>query len=219
MRIKYLLGLLFWVALCGQTHAQAGDRARSWEAGFHIADMSSVSNINRFGASIDVDDQIGYGFTGGYNFTNRFAVLFDANWSRPDYTATVVPDGPGGPRSISTKLDLSTFQAKGVFYFLEGDLTPFVELGIGWTTIDSNIIDGPVITECWWDFFWGYVCRNFYETYSETEMSYSAGLGVRWDIDDSYMLRAGIGRLELDVDRIRADPSIDTLQVDFAWRF
>ncbi len=76
-----------------------------------------------------------------------------------------------------------------------------------------------MITDCWWDFFWGFVCRDFYETYSETEVSYSAGVGVRWDIDASYAMRASIGKLEVDVDGIRSDPSIDTLRFEFAWRF
>jgi len=214
------VGLLTWALLCGQAQAQlAGERAGTWEAGFHIADMSSVSVLGSFGAAIDVDNDVGYGLTGTYHFTNRLAVMLEASWSRPDYVATFVPDSPGLPQRISTKLDVTTVQAKGVFHFFEGDVTPFVELGLGWTNVDSNIIDGPVLTDCWWDFFWGFICRDIFDTYHQTEMSYSAAVGVRWDFAENFTIRGSVGTLEIDIDGASEDPSVDTVDFGFAWRF
>lgn len=219
MRAHHVLTLFLPLALASQADAQiAGDRARSWEAGFHIVDMSSVFVAHSFGAALDVDSTVGYGFTGAYNFTNRFALMLDYNWARPHYLATFVPDGPGPVQTISTDLGVSTIQGKGVYYFLDGSVTPFVELGFGWTEVDSNIIDGPPITGCWWDFFWGYVCQNYYDTYAETNTSYSYGVGVRWDFSPEFMLRGSIGRLEIDIDGGK-NPSLDTVQFDFAWRY
>jgi len=220
MHTHYCLGLLLWLALVSQAHSQgSADRAGSWEAGFHLSSMSSAALDGPFGASLDLDNDIGYGFTGGYHFTDRFALMVDANWARPDYLATFVPDGPGLPQTIGTKLDVTTIQGKGVFHFFDGDLTPFVELGFGWSSVDSNIIDGPPITGCWWDFFWGYICRNFYETFTETTTSYSAGIGVRWDLSPEYTMRAGLGTLAIDIDAGGENPNIETLQFDFSWRF
>jgi opacity protein-like surface antigen len=181
--------------------------------------MSSAALEGSFGAAIDIDNGIGYGFTGAYNFTNQLALMLDVSWARPDYTATFVPDGPGAPQTVSTKLEIATIQAKGVFYFLDRALTPFLEGGLGWTSVDSNIINGPPITGCWWDFFWGYVCRNFYETYTDTTTSYSVGVGVRWDLTPEYTMRATLGALAIDIDAEGERPNIETLQLEFAWRF
>lgn len=220
MRARCILGFCGLLVLASSAHAQRfGDRAASWEAGFHISAMSSASLDGPFGASLALDDDTGYGFTGAYNFSNRFAVVLDANWALPDYVATFVPDGPGAPQTISTKLDVTTVQAKGVLYLLDGGLTPFVELGLGWSMVDSNIIDGPPITGCWWDFFWGYICRNVYETFTETNLAYSAAVGIRWDIAEEYTIRASLGTLALDIDAGGEDPNIEVLQVGFGWRF
>jgi opacity protein-like surface antigen len=208
-------------SLCSvQVHSQGlGGRAGTWEAGFHVVDMSAVSLDGIAGSFLDVDDDIGYGFTGAYNFTNRFAVMLDVNWAKPDYTATFVPDGPGSRATISTNLDVVTIQAKGVFHLLEDDLTPFIEAGVGWTNVDSNIIEGPPITGCWWDPWWGYICESFYETYSETRTSYSAGFGIRWDMSSDLALRGSVGILEVDTGHDTEDARVDTVQFDFAWRF
>ena len=219
MRRHVLLGLSCAMLLVAPARAQlAGDRDGSWEAGFHLTDSSSFFVADSFGASLDVEDVLGYGFSGSYNFSNHFALMLDYSWSGPDYLATFIPDGPGSDVTIATRLDVTTLQAKGTYYFLDGAITPFVELGVGWTNIDSNILSRAPITGCWWDPFWGYVCERYYETYNQTELSYSAGIGVRWDFSEEFMLRAGIGMLGLDLDGAE-DPSTDTVQFDFAWRF
>lgn len=219
MRGYVLVGLVGGLFVGTTAQAQlAGDRAGSWEAGFRLTDSSAFFVADSFGASLDVDGALGYGFSGSYNLSNHFALMLDYSWSGPDYLATFVPDGPGSDVAIATRLDLTTLQAKGTYYFLDGAVTPFVELGVGWTNIDSNILERAPITGCWWDPFWGYVCERFYETYNQTELSYSAGIGVRWDFSEDFMLRAGIGTLGLDIDGAE-DPSTDTVQFDFAWRF
>jgi len=220
MRRHRTLGLLASLILGSQALAQgAADRAGTWEAGFHLTTMSSASLDGPFGASLKLDDGFGYGFNGGYNFTNRFALMVDANWASPDYLATFVPDGPGLPQTISTQLDIATIQGKGVFYFLEGRISPFIEAGFGWSSVDSNILDGPPITGCWWDFFWGYVCRSFFETYTDTTTSYSAGVGIRWDLGPDLMMRGSLGTLAIDIDAQGEQPNIETIQFEFAWRF
>lgn len=201
------------------TLASAQDREGTWDVGFHVMDMSSVVISGVEGSMLDVDDQIGYGFTGAYNFTNRLAVGADLNWTSPDYTATRVLEGTGQTDTISAELDVVNIQVKGTFHFLEGPLTPFVEAGVGWTQVDSNIIDGPPTTGCWWDPWWGYVCSNFYDTYTETRTSYSAAVGIRWDMGQGLMLRGSLGLLEVDTSSATEDAELDTLRVDFAWRF
>jgi len=195
------------------------DRAGTWEAGFLIADMTSESLSGENGAKLEVGSDVGWGFTGGYNFTNRLAVLADWTWSNPSYDATRIREDTGQPDTISASLDISTLHVKGVFYFLDGALTPFVEAGIGWTYIDSNIVDGPPTTGCWWDPWWGYVCQSFFDTYSETRTSYSAAVGIRWDLRNEMSLRGSYGVLEVDTSSATEDASLDTFRIDLSWRF
>jgi len=217
MRLNLALIFCVLVGVSGVAFAQ--DRAGTWDVGFQVIDMSSELLTGSQGSSLDVDDEIGYGFTGAYNFTNRFAVGLDLNWASPDYTATRILEGTGQSNTIRAELDVVTIQAKGIFYFLEGDITPFVEAGVGWTEVDSNIVDGPPTTGCWWDPWWGYICQSFFDTYSDTRTSYSASVGLRWDLAPEFTLRGSIGLLEIDTDRATEDAEFDTLRVDFAWRF
>lgn len=59
------------------------DRAGTWELGFQIADTSSESLSGENGAKLEIGSDVGWGLTGGYNFTNRLAVLADWTWSKP----------------------------------------------------------------------------------------------------------------------------------------
>ena len=92
------------------------DRAGTWEAGFLIADMTSESLSGENGAKLEVGSDVGWGFTGGYNFTNRLAVLADWTWSNPSYDATRIREDTGQPDTISASLDINTLHVKGVFY-------------------------------------------------------------------------------------------------------
>ena len=195
------------------------DRAGTWEAGFLIADMTAESLSGENGAKLEVGNDVAWGFTGGYNFTNRLAVLADWTWSNPSYDATRIREDTGQPDTISASLDINTLHIKGVFYFLDGALTPFVEAGVGWTYVDSNIVDGPPTTGCWWDPWWGYVCRSFFDTYSETRTSYSTAVGIRWDLRNEMSLRGSYGVLEVDTSSATEDASLDTFRIDLSWRF
>lgn len=217
--MRVYLGLAACLALGFSTVAFSQDRAGTWDVGFHVIDMSSVLLTGNEGTSLDVDDEIGWGFSAAYNFTERLGVGFDVNWTNPDYTATRILDGTGQPDTIRAELGVVNIHAKGIYHFIDGPLTPFVEAGLGWTQVDSNIIDGPPTTGCWWDPWWGYICETFFDTYTETRTSYSAGVGIRWDMGQGLMLKGTVGLLEIDTRRATEDAEIDTLRVDFAWSF
>ena len=151
MHLFRLTAFAFLTLASSAAFAQSWGRAGTWEGGFNILDTSSVRAEGSNGSGLAVRGETGFGFSGGYNFTDRLAVLGDLNWSDPSYDATFVPEGGGDPETISHTMDVTSLHIKGVFYFLEGDITPFVEAGVGWTEIDSNVIDGPPITGCWWD--------------------------------------------------------------------
>ena len=216
---------VFWVAalLAGAaTTASAQDREGTWDVGFTLFDTSGESMAGQSGAALDVDGDLGWGFTTSYNITNRLAIGGDFLWLSPDYKATQVIDNnfpiADTTVSVDAELDVATLHLKGTFNFLEGDFTPFVEAGGGWTRVDSNIADGPPTTGCWWDPWWGYVCTNFYDTYAETQTSWAYSVGLRWDASADFVVRASYGVWEVDTNRSE-DFESDVLRLEFGWRF
>ena len=164
---------------------------------------------------------LGFTLGGTYNFTNRFALGFGFGWLSPDYTATFVPDdgGVNQTETLRAELDVFSLYGKGTFNFIEGPITPFVEATLGWTAVDSNIADGPPVTGCWWDPWWGYICSSFYDTYSEDLTSWSYAAGVRWDVNRMWGLKASYGVLELETSSRTEDASIDMFTIQAIFRY
>lgn len=207
------------LGLVAGTAAAQSDRAETWEVGVTLLDLSSVSVAGPFGASISVDDETGFGFTGVYNFTERLGLGMDISWSDPGYVATLVPDAPLPPELVRANLDVNVIHFKGVFNVLESDFTPYLEVGGGWTYLDSNIIEGVSGPVCWWDPWYGYICSNYYDTYTDTRTSISYAVGIRWEIDSSMVLKAAWGAVEIDTNRNTTDLTLDSIQLSFAWMF
>lgn len=218
MRHFLSLGLLCLFSAAASAQV-AYERDDTWEFGFNLINLGSVAAAGPEGSSLDVDSELGWGMSGGYNFNNHFAVQFDFSYASPSYDATFRIEDTNLLTTISHTLDVSNFHFKGTYYILEGPLTPFVELGFGWTAVDSNVADGPPTTGCWWDPWWGYICTNFYDTYEKTENSYTGAIGVRWDLSPSIMLRADYGILDIDSEAAADDMDPETIRVAFGWRF
>jgi hypothetical protein len=214
-----LLAVIASGGLLPATAMGQGERARDWETGFHVAAHSSLALFGFGGASMQVDNSFAYGFSGAYNFTDRLALGTDLSWSQPDYRARIVPDGPTSVQIINATMDMARIHVKGIFYFLDSNLSPFIEVGYGWTRIDSNIVEGPGPTECWWDPWWGYICQRTYRTFTETKPTYGGAFGIRWDTRTEVSLRGSIGSLKIDRGLAVDDSSMDTTQVEVLWRF
>ena len=103
------------------------------------------------------------------------------------------------------------------YHFLKGPLTPYVQAGAGWTTLDSNIISRPPVTGCWWDPWWGYICTTTWTTYDTTKFSYNAGLGLRWDINAAVFMRGAWNREFVSTDNGNLDFDTLTLEAGLMW--
>ena len=214
--IKYAILLLPLMSFSAMAQ---GDRAKSWDVGVQVSNIGSQTLDGTMGSFINIDSEFGFGFWGTYNFSNRLGLGFDFNWTQPRYTARFVPENGTTPIDVNHRMDLFTFQGKGVFNLLEGPVTPYVEAGFGWTRVDSNVASTPPTTGCWWDPWWGYICSSFYSTYGDTVTSYSGAVGLRWDINRYYTMRAAYGLLVLDTRSGAADAELDMWRLEFGWRF
>ena len=196
-----------------------------WEFGLIYNNQSSETLAGKEGqgSAISIDDDDGWGLGFAYNINNKFAVGADFIWSSPRYTAAYIPQdafgNPGLPEVINHKMDLFTYNIKGTWNILEGPITPYLDAFYGWTHMDSNVIDQPPITGCWWDPWWGYVCDTFYSTYSKTRNSWGGSAGLRFDTRNGWTLKASYGFLEIDTSRATTKANLEVYRLDLAWLF
>ena len=97
---------------------------------------------------------------------------------------------------------------------LEGPVTPFIDLSIGFSYTDSNIQDGP--TFCRPDWYWGWVC--FSSSHDDTNLNYGGGLGIRWDINRDMFMRASYSIMKVDISNT-SDPEFAMGRLEFGWRY
>lgn len=224
MSFKQLLVLVLLVTVSTTAQAQRFNkktvhddlRRGQWEASLLIQSTSSVDLANDGGSSIDVDSGIGWGFTIGYNLNAHWNFSYKFSLDSPDYTATIVPEPPEGqdpiPRVISYQLDKYSHSLNATWNWFSGPLTPYLQGGIGWTRIDSNIPSQPPQTGCWWDPWWGWICDTTWRTYDTSDFSYNLGIGLRWDVNGALFLRGSYNREWVDIDS--GDLDFDTLTLD-----
>lgn len=213
-----VIGVLL-LAAPGLGFAQ-GNRAGTWEWSFAGIYQDSAGSGAAGGSSVDVDGQFGLGISFGYHLNNNFMIGADVEWLRPDYTAVLVNDlDPTDVTVINHELSQFNGRIKGTFHFTDGPLTPYVEAGFGWTYIDSNVADGPPITGCWWHPWWGYVCSNYYSTFSSTEFSYGGALGLRYQLVGGTVLKLSVNHYVLDAGSGKPDPELNAARLEIAWGF
>lgn len=199
-----------------QTRTGSADRAGQWETTLGVYGTKSENADGTNGSGADIDGTLGLTFSVGYNFSDHLALRFDGSWLAPDYTATLATE-ERGLVEIDNELDVFSGQFNGVYHLMDGPFTPYVQAGLGWTYIDSNIVDGLPSTGCWWDPWWGYICANFYSTYSTTNFSWNVGLGLRYEFRSDMFIRGGWEQTRIDSDG--TNPSFDALRLEIGWQF
>jgi hypothetical protein len=200
--------------------SDAQNRARTWEWSIAGLYQDSKNMDGENGSSLRIDGAGGLGFNLSYNLTNKFAVGVDLDWLRPDYRAEMVED-VFPPATVVIDHEFSQFNGriKGVFNFSEGPLTPYLEGGFGWSYFDSNVADGPPQTGCYWHPYWGYICNNYYSTFTETSFSYGAGLGLRYQMPGGTFVKGSYNVWDLDSLGSAEDSTITGFKVEFGWSF
>ena len=195
-------------------------RANSWEWSVAAIYQDSASSGAAGGSNLKLDNQLGLGVNFGYNFTSKLFLGADFEWLRPDFSATLIEDAPTPEtRTINHTMSQFNSRIKGRLTFLSSPLSPFVEAGIGWSYFDSNIADGPPVSGCWWHPWWGYICENFYSTFSSTEFSYGGALGLRYIMRNGMNLKLSVNQYWIDVGNAGGDPELNAARLELGWSF
>jgi opacity protein-like surface antigen len=226
MTVKRIFILFVLLALSTSLHAQRfnkkqiqeGQRGGQWEATVLVQSSQGTSKDFDQGQSLDIDSSIGWGFTVGWNWTEKLNLAYKFTMNKPDYSAVIVPEDPEiPPQTVNYTLTKYAHQFNLTYHFLKGPLTPYIQAGAGWITLDSNIINQPPVTGCWWDPWWGYICTTTWSTYDTTKFSYNAGLGLRWDINAAVFMRGAWNREFVSTDNGNLDFDTLTLEAGLMW--
>ncbi len=201
----------------GFTTVRPGGRGGNWEIFLPLSYSDFATIKGQGGSSVDINPYWGFGFGVGYNVSDNFQVNGTFTWASRSYEATIV-QSDGTTKKYNNFMDSSTLSLNGVYYFLNKDFTPFVSGGVGVTYVDTNIQNGASSTACYWDPWWGYVCSSYVPTKTENDISYNAGLGVRYDINRQFGLQGGYYRTWIDISKASGTPVFDIWRLDFIFR-
>ncbi|HEY8539411.1 MAG TPA: outer membrane beta-barrel protein, partial [Steroidobacteraceae bacterium] len=193
------------------------EREPGWEFGAHLLYMNSADVGFRGGSSVSTEDEVGVSIAVAYRFNSRFEVQLDLDSYSVDYDVSIVSDTREPFRGRGT-LDTVSPRFSATFNFLEGPLTPYVTAGIGWSFIDTNIPEGPAYLDCFWDPWWGRICERRQDTRTIDDLTYKAGLGLRWDFSPRFTLRVGYEKKWIDFDEATSTPDFDQFKAGVMFR-
>ena len=196
------------------TTSRPGGRAGTWEFFLPLTYMPSWEMGGEQGSNINFDATWGLGFGIGYNISDQFQVNGLFSWSARTYEAQIV-NTDGTTQHYGNTMYSSTFALNGIFYFLKGNISPFVSAGAGMTYIDTSIPTGVGSTACWWDPWYGYVCSSYSATKTENDVSYNAGIGVRFDLNPQFSLQPSYNKMWIDIHKASGTPEMDVWRLDF----
>lgn len=195
--------------------AQGRSRAGSLEFILPVTYSPSTSFTGQGGSSAELNSDLGLGIGIGYNFNDHFQLGGLINWNTRSYNATLM-DANGGTRNATGTLDSSTIALNAIYYFSRAGLTPFVSGAIGSTFIDTNIPNGAPTTGCWWDPWYGQICNTYTPTKTQTGVSYTAGVGVRAEVNRVLSLQGSYNRMRIDLSH--ETPELTLWRLDFVFR-
>ena len=210
-------------AVTNAAAANESEREGHWQFSVPITFTSGSSYDSQEGTSINVSDDLGWGFSFGYNLNKHLMFGTDFTWLSANYNAHIATDNNGDQIPDTTvdlagTLDASNLQFFAQYNIMSGHITPFIRGSLGWAWIDSNIPSGPATGTCWWDPWYGYICNTWQPTFSDSSFAYGVGAGVRAELGPRFFLEASYNILWIDFDKAGTQ-DFDGVRLNMGWTF
>jgi opacity protein-like surface antigen len=195
--------LLLCLSLPAVSSAAApGNRTGQWQISLIPSYTNSQTVTFEGGATADISSHSGFAIGIGYNFSDYLELDFDIGSANGNYTGTrILDDGNNTQERYNGSMYTSHINLGLTYNFLASRLTPFVKGNLGLTYVDSGIPTGNIGSVCWWDPWWGYFCGPYAQTYTASELSYGADLGLRFDVTRAVFLKGSVGKSYINFDK------------------
>ena len=188
---------------------------------FYLAPSVTNSKVLQFenGAEADINKQTSFGFGVGYNMTSHIELSLEFSAGSANYSSTAIPEDTIDPTlSSSHSMNTSSIDFGFTYNLLSKPFTPYVTATIGSTYIDSGIDNGNVGDGCYWYPYYGYVCGPVAQTYTASEFTYGAALGLRYDFKGQLYIKGDVGKNYVDVGSSNT-PDFTTYRFIFGYMF
>jgi len=178
---------------------------------FERRNKTEVYGIGQFLSSKDINfngpnggtiplhmDNTGLGGFGiAYHFNDFIAIHGDFMFGGATFHGTV-PLEQGGTFNINQDAFIQSGRFNIDYNIINRRITPFLTAGIGYQYIETELKNLPPANYCWWDPWWGYVCTSSQPYAWQTDFTWNAGAGLRWNITDHLMVKATGGATWLE---------------------
>ena len=211
--IKLALVAVALLALPAQAQTTRGGKSE-----FYVAPVFTDGKSYSFEGGSNARTDTGFGLTFGYafNFDQKKSLGIEFVWADQDYRANIVGDN-GNTVSVNGSLETWTVRFLGTYNFMEGNFTPFVTGGLGWTYLDTNIPTGLPQNVCWYYPWYGY-CTSYVPTATTTKFSYNAGAGLRFELGRGFV-RGMVNQQYMDFGGGYGSGSVTQYRIDFGTKF
>jgi opacity protein-like surface antigen len=129
----------------------------------------------------------GFGFA--FHFNDFFSVRTDFMFGGATFNAEV-PLRTGGTAPIRQDALLQTGRLNLDYNIINRRLTPFITAGLGYQYTETELENAPPVNTCWWDPWYGWICYSGHAHAWQTDFTWNAAAGVRWNVTDNFFVKA-----------------------------
>ena len=185
------------------------DRAKCLEFSIQTRYVSERDFGESGASTLSTEDDLGLGFTVGYNLNERINIGYFFAWRTVDYRAHIV--APEHTIDFTDWMDTASTGVNATLNVLKTRFTPYVQGAIGWAMVDTNIPSGHPDIDCFVDPWWGTICLESGANIGEDGILYGLGGGLSLQLTEGFYIRAGYEKNWID-----ADPAddFDLVRVD-----
>ncbi len=196
------LTLLTLLALAGSLLPAAAQIPNMTEA-FSRQGKTEVYGVGQYLHSENIDfngpyggpvtvkmDDTGLGGLGfAYHFNDFISIHSDFMFGGATFSGDF-PRQLGGTVNVKSDAFIQTGRFNVDYNIINRRITPFVTAGIGYQYLETELESLPPIGGWYWDPWYGYVYYSDHPHASDTEFTWNAGAGFRWNITDSLFIKA-----------------------------
>jgi opacity protein-like surface antigen len=129
------------------------------------------------------------GFGAAYHFNDFFSLRADFMFGGATFSADV-PTSEGSTMAIKQDALIQTGRLNVDWNMINRRITPFVTVGIGYQYMETELENAPPVGGWYYDPWYGYVYYYDHPVAWQTDFTWNAGVGFRWNVTDTLFIKA-----------------------------